>query len=857
MECNKEEAIHTMQIAEKRLLKQDYAGAKEMALKAKKLLLPDNISQFMAVCEVHCSAQLMANGLYDWYRIIQVEPRSDENMIRKQYHKLALLLHPDKNKIPGAEAAFKLVVEANNILSDRAKRMMYDVKRKPLGKSVGRQLSTETNSAHSSSTNFNRASRWGPQQQPHRHQGFTFWTECPGCMTRHLYYHNMLSQIVCCTQCSRYFIANALPHLKPGHMNGGRNQPQQPKQHRFTFWTECPGCMTQHLYYHNIYSQIVCCTGCSRNFVANAPPHLNRGSNQPQQFEPYRHQGITFLTECPGCMTRHQYYHNILSHNALPHLNPGHMDGGLNQPQQFTGLHQPQWSDSYRSTCSQGVGGTTRDIARGVRKADSNPNPLSMSNLSASSTNTGHIRGKRVSADTRQNHCSKSNLSFDFHQRRGDGEVAGAHAAGTSTPLRRSLHDKTDVKFNGTEPGCLRPAKKARVVVKGVQDGISSANASGTNTSVSICVEGEVKEHDTEREREKEKEQEKPSGLLEKFITDLKPSGSAEDKGTTIKKARVEVKGAPDGNGSANAANATTGASTRVEGEVKEQVKEKEQVEPIGLLKEKDTIFKPSGSDKDNGSIAPAANVGTSMVRCDSSQPNADAEYLTEHPDAEFYNFDMCRSCNNFQEGDIWALYSDLDTFPKYYGSIHKVEHNPLKVHISWLEACPKSEVERAWLNANFPISCGKFKLTTQKTTYDKPDYFSHMVSVRHHDRDNYYEILPEVGEVWAIYKNCSAGWTPRDFKTSKFDIVEIMENREESTIVRPLRRVPEYTSLFMPEEIDGTGSGALKVPASAYILFSHKIPAIRLTDECGGKLVGCWELDPASVPCAFYYHDQ
>ncbi|KAJ4813505.1 hypothetical protein LUZ62_026071 [Rhynchospora pubera] len=879
MECKKEEAIRTMQIAEKRLLKQDYAGAKVMALKAKKLFPLHNISQLLTLCEVHCSAQLMANGLYDWYKIIQVEPLSDEIMIRKQYHKLALLLHPDKNKIPGAEAAFKLLVEANNILSDRAKRTMYDIKRKHLASSVGQQQRTETNSAHNSSSNFNRANRWKPQQQPelHRHQGFTFWTECPGCMTRHQYYHNILSHIVCCTHCSRNFMANAPPHLNLGHMDGGRNQHQQYEPQGFTFWTECPGCMTRHQYYHNILSQIVCCTQCSRNFIANAPPHLNPGHmdggrNQAQQPEPYRHQGITFWTECPACMTRHPYYRKFLSRivcctqcsknfiaNALPHLNPGHMDGGLNQPQEFTGLHQPQRSDAYRFTCNQGVGQTTRDITGGVRKPDSNPNPSSLSNLSGPNTNTGQMRGKRICADTGQNPnpCSKSKPSLDLNQRRGDGEgTGGTHAAGTNTSLGRSLHDKTDVKFNGTEPSCSKPAKKARVQVKGVRDGISSVNAASTNTSASICVKGEVKEHDRQTEREKEKEQVEPSGLLEKINTDLKPSGSAEDKGATYEKAKVEVKRAPDGNGSANAANTTTGASTCVEGEVKEHDREKEQVESIGLLKEKDTIFKPSGSEEDNGSTSPAANVGTLMVRCESSQSNADAEYLYEHPAAEFYNFDMCRSCNNFQEGDIWALYSDLDTFPKYYGSIRKVDHNPLQVHISWLEACPKSDVERAWLNANFPISCGKFRLTTQNTTYDKSDYFSHMVSVRHHDKGNYYEILPETGEVWAIYKNWSAGWTPRDFKTSKFDIVEIIENRKDSTIVWPLRRVPEFTSVIMPEEVDGTGFGTSKVPASAYILFSHKIPAIRLTDECGGKLKGLWELDPASVPCAIY-HDK
>ncbi|KAJ3704962.1 hypothetical protein LUZ61_008667 [Rhynchospora tenuis] len=235
-------------------------------------------------------------------------------------------------------------------------------------------------------------------------------------------------------------------------------------------------------------------------------------------------------------------------------------------------------------------------------------------------------------------------------------------------------------------------------------------------------------------------------------------------------------------------------------------------------------------------------------------KPNDDAEKLYVYPRPEFHKFQMCRTCNKFQKGNIWALYSELDTFPKYYdtfpkyyGLICKVEHEPFQVHINWLEACPKSDVERVWLGENLPISCGKFRVTTQNTTYDKPDYFSHMVSVRHHDRGNYYEILPEVGEVWAIYKNWSAGWRPRDFKTIKFDIVEIIENRELSTIVCILRQVPEYTSVFMPEKVNGTGIGTWKVPASAYILFSHKIPAIRLTD--GGKLKGFWELDPASLP--------
>ncbi|RVW85996.1 Pumilio-like 5 [Vitis vinifera] len=57
----------------------------------------------------------------DWYGILQVEQAADDAIIRKRYQKLALLLHPNKNKFVGAEAAFKLIGEENRILSDQGK----------------------------------------------------------------------------------------------------------------------------------------------------------------------------------------------------------------------------------------------------------------------------------------------------------------------------------------------------------------------------------------------------------------------------------------------------------------------------------------------------------------------------------------------------------------------------------------------------------------------------------------------------------------------------------------------------------------------------------------------------------------
>ncbi|KAK9288961.1 hypothetical protein L1049_017432 [Liquidambar formosana] len=66
----------------------------------------------------------------DWYRLLQVEEDADADIIRRQYLKLALQLHPDKNKHPKAETAFKLVSEAFGCLSDNVKRRAFDLERR-------------------------------------------------------------------------------------------------------------------------------------------------------------------------------------------------------------------------------------------------------------------------------------------------------------------------------------------------------------------------------------------------------------------------------------------------------------------------------------------------------------------------------------------------------------------------------------------------------------------------------------------------------------------------------------------------------------------------------------------------------
>ncbi|XP_060065641.1 dnaJ homolog subfamily B member 14-like [Ylistrum balloti] len=63
----------------------------------------------------------------DYYDILGVQKDATENDLKKAYRKLALQMHPDKNKAPGATEAFKAIGNAFAVLSDADKRKKYDL----------------------------------------------------------------------------------------------------------------------------------------------------------------------------------------------------------------------------------------------------------------------------------------------------------------------------------------------------------------------------------------------------------------------------------------------------------------------------------------------------------------------------------------------------------------------------------------------------------------------------------------------------------------------------------------------------------------------------------------------------------
>ena len=62
----------------------------------------------------------------DYYEVLGISKGASEDEIKKAYRKLAKQYHPDVNKAPDAEAKFKEINEAYEVLSDPQKKATYD-----------------------------------------------------------------------------------------------------------------------------------------------------------------------------------------------------------------------------------------------------------------------------------------------------------------------------------------------------------------------------------------------------------------------------------------------------------------------------------------------------------------------------------------------------------------------------------------------------------------------------------------------------------------------------------------------------------------------------------------------------------
>ncbi|KAL3633656.1 hypothetical protein CASFOL_022418 [Castilleja foliolosa] len=178
MGSNIEEAIISKAMAEKQFTAKNIVGAKNSALKAQ-MLCPelDGISQMVATFGVYIASEVKINSEPDFYSILGLNPSADRSKLKKQFKKLAIMLHPDKNKTAGADGAFRLVSEAWALLSDHSRRVSYDQRR-------------------------NLFAGYGSHARPD-----TFWTVCTSCHVQYEYLRKYVNKRLSCKNCCGVFIA--------------------------------------------------------------------------------------------------------------------------------------------------------------------------------------------------------------------------------------------------------------------------------------------------------------------------------------------------------------------------------------------------------------------------------------------------------------------------------------------------------------------------------------------------------------------------------------------------------------------------------------------------------------------------
>ncbi|XP_027330948.1 uncharacterized protein LOC113846655 [Abrus precatorius] len=227
------EAERLLGIAEKLLHTRDLMGSREFAVLAQETEpLLEGSDQILAIVDVLLAADKRVNNHPDWYAVLQVDRRSDNlELIRKQYRRLALLLHPDKNRFYFADHAFKLVADAWALLSDSIKKSNYDKGLSffsPVDLSIPSWVQQDKLPVRRTGPVPGPGPGIGPidrnsasardeisADENSRQRNSSFWTACPYCYR--LYEYPRIYEGCClrCQNCERSFHGVAVPSLPP------------------------------------------------------------------------------------------------------------------------------------------------------------------------------------------------------------------------------------------------------------------------------------------------------------------------------------------------------------------------------------------------------------------------------------------------------------------------------------------------------------------------------------------------------------------------------------------------------------------------------------------------------------------
>ncbi|KAJ0914710.1 putative DnaJ domain, Chaperone J-domain superfamily [Helianthus annuus] len=192
---SKSESLRLKTLAEQTYSSSDLKSALKYAKRAHRLCPTlHGLSDLLTAFKILTTAADNTTGATTtphWYKILDLEPFSHINSIKKQYKKLALILHPDKNSTStcvALEDAFKLVNDAFSVLSDKIRRKEYDMRLR-----IDMQCEAVAATA---------VGNYGGVVAME-----TFWTACTCCRLLHEFERRYLGHSLMCPNCKKSFEA--------------------------------------------------------------------------------------------------------------------------------------------------------------------------------------------------------------------------------------------------------------------------------------------------------------------------------------------------------------------------------------------------------------------------------------------------------------------------------------------------------------------------------------------------------------------------------------------------------------------------------------------------------------------------
>lgn len=791
MECNRDEALRSKVLAETKFSQRDFVGARKFAHKAKQLYPElEGITQFISVLDVHIIAQnKLSGGENNWYGILEVDPTADENTIRKQYRKLALLLHPDKNKSLGAEAAFKHISEAWTVLSDKNKKATYDAR--CLGKMPPRP--PQPNCAP------NNVSKPPPPNMPAFVPPFQ---------------RRAQAQTQAAPPPPQAAASMAPPPPPPPPPQPKPRPPPAfapPVPNNVSFWTSCPSCKML-LEYQRIYLlKNLCCPVCYKPFIATEvmavsgtllwPPPPKQQNYRMDAFT----NGFAHTSGANGGFPIPQFG-SFPFGNANPgqaaYPTPSDNMPQKEKPEVQVNLRKP--TPEIQQKVEERILGVQAKLKKHFMEAQGQDSvepkqKVSKKNLKEELKAKAAAHAKevfnRLIAKSKGVIEQKLSAEKEKKAKMGDTEQLpkpdlGSASRSKVSPRQTAASNNLNghANNNGDSQEKQFPADKRESVSTGSPTIGSRKSPKGKRAATTL-------DHDTHDPLSSSKKVKEDPGTM---------------SNGNLGSPQVKDNSKPPQDLGGNAGRASPRGLTRTSPSLRTNTESTKQASAMDL------------------NVAPVVDDAITV------------------PDAEFYEFDKDRTENHFLAGQIWAAYDDDDSMPRYYARVNKViSSEPFKIQIAWLEARSSSDETLAWLDSGLSLTCGDFRLGKAITT-EHINMFSHLMKFEKGQRGG-FKIYPQQGDIWALYKD----WDNVKVKNGKtgYVMVEVLTNfeEEEGVQVCQLAKLDGFKTLFQQR----TGEEHLEwIRTPDLRRFSHQVPAYRLkNDQVPGITEGSWELDPASTP--------